>query len=277
MTGLPPAHVPEAFGVSGTPEPAGAAWDDGWIYGDTVISAVPDSSRAAWSAKVLEALAVDGVEVAHPVRTSDGRHVLAGWRARQHRPGRPEPRADEAIVACGRLEEALADVQRPRFLAQSGGDVFDVCDRAAWAEDPIEQLEGLLDPEAVPRGDAAEALAAAGGLIGLRGQLRAEGQLVHGDPVGTLLFDGAAAPLFVDLVPRWHPAGWSRAVAAVDALAWGGADEDLLGRFDHVPDWDGLLARAICNRLFLHAAHPESRPAAWRGLARAAELVRARL
>src|SRR5699024_4648712 len=112
---------------------------------------------------------VDGVEVAHPVRTSDGRHVLAGWRARLHRQGRPEPRADETIVACGRLEEALADVQRPRFLAQGGGDVFDVCDRAAWAEDPIEQLEGLLDPEAVPRGDAAEALAAAGGLIGLRG------------------------------------------------------------------------------------------------------------
>src|SRR5699024_10865731 len=136
-----------------------------------------------------------------------------------HRQGRPEPRADETIVACGRLEEALADVQRPRFLAQGGGDVFDVCDRAAWAEDPIEQLEGLLDPEAVPRGDAAEALAAAGGLIGLRGRLRAEGQLVHGDPVGTLLFDGASAPMFVDLVPRWHPPGWSRAVAAVDALA----------------------------------------------------------
>ena len=152
-----------------------------------------------------------------------------------------------------------------------------MCDRAAWADDPIEQLEGLLDPDAVPRGDAAEALAAAGGLIGLRGQLRGEGRLVHGDPVGTVLYDGSAPPLFVDLVPRWHPAGWTQAVAAVDSLAWGGADEDLLERFDHVPDWDGLLARAICNRLFLHAAHPESRPAAWRGLAWAAELVRARL
>lgn len=78
MTGTPPAHVPEAFGVSGSPEPAGPAWDDGWIYGDVVISAVADSSRAAWSAKLLEMLVVDGVDVAHPVRTSDGRHVLAG-------------------------------------------------------------------------------------------------------------------------------------------------------------------------------------------------------
>lgn len=277
MTRMPPAHVSDAFGASGTPVPAGPAWDDGWIFGDTVISAVADPSRAAWSAKVLESLAVDGAEVAHPVRTSDGRHVLSGWRARQHRPGRPEPRADETIVACGRLEEALADVERPRFLARGGGDVFDVCDRAAWAEDPIAQLEEFLDPDAVPRGDAAEALAAAGGMIGLRGQVRAEGQLEHGDPVGTVLYDGSAPPLFVDLVPRWHPAGWTRAVAAVDAVAWGGADEDLLRRFDHVPHWDGLLARAICNRLFLHAAHPESRPAAWRGLARATEMVRARL
>lgn len=277
MNGMPPAHVPEAFGLSGEPAPAGPAWDDGWIYGDVVLSRVADASRAAWSAKVLEQLAVDGARVAHPVRTSDGRHVLAGWRARLWCPGRPEPRADETMVACGRLEEAMADVARPRFATAGGGDVFDLCDRAAWAGDPIQVLEGLLDPEAVPRADAADALAAAGTLLGLRGEVDAEGQLVHGDAVGTVLYDAGAEPVFVDLVPRWHPAGWSAAVAAVDSIAWGGADEDLLARFDHLPNWDGLLARAICYRLFVHAAHPESRPAAWRGLGRAAELVRARL
>lgn len=255
--------------------PAGAAWDDGWAYGDVVVSAVADSSRAAWAAKVLEVLVVDGMEVAHPIRTTDGRHVLSGWRARQWRSGRLEPRADEAIVAARRLEEAMTDVERPRFLERASGDAFDVCDRAAWAEDPIEQLEGLLDPAAVPRGDAADALAVAGGLLGVRGPLRSEGQLTHGDPVGTVLYDGSAPPALIDLVPRWRPAGWTPALAAVDSLAWGGADEGLLGRFDHVPQWGELLVRAVLYRLFIHAAHPDSRPAAWRGLARAAELVRA--
>lgn len=276
MTTTPPPHVLEGFNVSGLPEPAGPGWDDGWVYGDVVVSPVADSSRASWSAKVCESLAVDGVRVAHPVRSTDGRHVLAGWRARQFAPGRAEARADEALVALLRLEEALADVERPRFLIQPGGGVFDVCDRAAWADDPVTLLEPLLDPDAVPREDAAEALSTAAGLLEKRGELRAEGQLVHGDPVGTLLFDGAAPPIVTDLVPRWHPAGWTAAVAAIDYLAWGGADEDLPARFDHVPNWDGLLVRAVIHRLLLHAVHPDSKPGAWRGLARVAELVRAR-
>ncbi|WP_298088858.1 TIGR02569 family protein [uncultured Corynebacterium sp.] len=284
MTRTPPPHVLEAFGVSGgLPEPAGPAWDDGWVYGEVVVSAVADASRAAWSAKMCESLAVDGVRVAHPVRTSDGRHVLAGWRARQHVPGRPEIRPDETLVACTRLEAALADVERPRFLAQAGTTVFDVCDRAAWADDPVPLLEQILDPGAVPREDEAEALSLAAGLLGLRGELRADGQLVHGDPVGTMVFDGSAPAVVTDLVPRWHPEGWTPAVAAIDYLAWGGADDDLLDRFDHIGAaedagrWNALLTRAIVHRLFLHAVHPDSNVAAWRGLARAAELMKARL
>ncbi|MDT5328005.1 MAG: hypothetical protein QOF25_5157, partial [Mycobacterium sp.] len=42
---------------------------------------VADHARAAWSAKVRETLFVDGVRLARPVRSTDGRYVVAGWRA----------------------------------------------------------------------------------------------------------------------------------------------------------------------------------------------------
>lgn len=278
MTAHPPPHVLEAFGAFGAPEPAGPAWDDGWRYGTVVVSRVADAQRAAWSAKVREVLAVDGAAVTRPVRGTDGRHVIGGWQARHHAPGAPAARPDELIVAMCRLEEALADLARPRFLAGPAEGVFDVCDRAAWAADPAGELERVLDVAAVPRADAAAALGVAAELTGLRGGLDAAGaeQVGHADPLATTVFDGAAAPTVVDLVPCWRPRGWTPALAAVDALSRGGADEALLARFDHLPDWDQLVLRAMLYRLFAHAVHPGAEPAAARGLTRAAELVKAR-
>lgn len=274
MTQLPPNHVLEAFGLSGEPVPAGMSWDLGWRYDSMVLSQVADSARAAWSAKLRETLQIDGIHVARPGRTTDGRHVLSGWQSRHWMPGNCAPRADEILVAAVRIDEALSGISRPQFLVNPDPNVFSVCDRAVWSDNTVAELSMILDPDAIPRPDAAEALTVASSLLRLRGDIAGETQLTHGDVVGTLLFDGATEPVLTDIVPRWRVKGWGAAVAAVDCLAFLGADEDLLARFDHIPEWNELLIRAVCFRLLAHAAFPESKLSSWRGLARAAEIVR---
>lgn len=278
MTNHPPDRVVEGFGAYGEPEPTGPVWDDGVRYGDVVVSQVADAQRAAWSAKVREVLGGYGVTVAKPVRTSDGRHVLGGWQARQWAPGAVSARADEAVVASIRLEEELAGLERPRFLSRSADEPFGICDRAVWAEDPASELERVLDMSSVPTSHAAESLSMAAQLTRLRGELLEDThwQVCHGDPVATMLFDGSVAPVVTDIVPRWAPAGWTPALATVDSLAWGLSDEGLPDRFDHLRNWNQLLVRAVLYRLFVHAVHPDADEGSWAGLARAAELIRSR-
>ena len=143
----PPDHVLAAFGLTGLrPVPLGSSWEGGWRCGEVVLSMVADHARAAWSAKVRETLFVDGVRLARPVRSTDGRYVVAGWRADTFVTGTPEPRHDEVVSAAVRLHEATARLERPRFLTQppsvpwSDVDVFVAADRAAWEDRPLHSL-----------------------------------------------------------------------------------------------------------------------------------------
>ncbi|HNF05099.1 MAG TPA: TIGR02569 family protein, partial [Mycobacterium sp.] len=135
----PPEHVLATFGLKDTePEPLGTGWEGGFKCGEVVLSVIADHARAAWSAKVRETLFIDGVRLARPVRSTDGRYVVSGWRADTFVAGTPEPRHDEVVSAGVRLHEATAKLERPRFLTQapvppwSDVDVFIAADRAAW-------------------------------------------------------------------------------------------------------------------------------------------------
>src|SRR6202047_3485306 len=98
----PPEHVQASFGLTGSrPEPMGAGWEGGWRCGEVVLSMVANHPRAAWSAKARETLFADGVRLARPVRSTDGRYVVAGWRADTYVAGTPEPRHDEVVSAGG--------------------------------------------------------------------------------------------------------------------------------------------------------------------------------
>ena len=132
----PPDHVLAAFGLAGLrPVPLGSSWEGGWRCGEVVLSMVADHARAAWSAKVRETLFVDGIRLARPVRSTDGRYVVAGWRADTFVAGTPEPRHDEVVSAAVRLHEATSKLERPRFLTQppvapwADVDVFIAADR----------------------------------------------------------------------------------------------------------------------------------------------------
>ncbi len=266
-------HVLATFGLrTREPEPLGSVWSRGWRCGDVVLSPVSDHARATWSAGVRETLKVDGVRLARPVRSTDGRWVVSGWTADTFLTGQPEPRHDEVVAVSTRLHAAMAGLSRPRFLnpgapsSEQSVDLFTVADGAAWGERPPSELAGEPDSAAL----FAELAAA-------RMPVHAAPQLVHGDLFGTVLFAGTAAPGVTELTPYWRPAAWASAVAVIDALAWGGADDGLLTRWAHLPEWPQMLLRALLFRLAVHALHPRSTAEAFAGLADAADLVRSRL
>lgn len=276
----PPDHVLAAFGLTGL-RPVELGWgaDGGWRCGEVVLSVVADPARAAWSAKVRETLFVDGVRLARPVRSTDGRYVVAGWRADTFVAGSPEPRHDEVVSAAVRLHEATAKLERPRFLTQPPAvpwtevDVFVAADRAAWEDRPLHSLPpgARVAPGSA---DGQRSIDLVNQLAGLRKPTRAPSQLVNGDLYGTVLFAGTAAPGITDITPYWRPATWAAGVVVVDALAWGEADDGLVERWSSLPEWPQMLLRALMFRLAVHALHPRSTAAVFPGLARTAALVR---
>jgi uncharacterized protein (TIGR02569 family) len=276
----PPEHVLSAFGLSGVePIPLGAAWEGGWRCGEVVLSMVAENARAAWSARVRETLFVDGVRLARPVRSTDGRYVVSGWRADTFVAGQPEPRHDEVVSAAVRLHEATGKLERPRFLTQgptapwADVDVFIAADRAAWEDRPLQSVPAA-SRSASPTADGQRSVELINQLAGLRRPTKSPNQLVDGDLYGTVLFAGAAAPGITDITPYWRPASWAAGVVVVDALSWGEADEGLIDRWNALPEWPQMLLRALMFRLAVHALHPRSTAAAFPGLARTAALVR---
>ena len=276
----PPEHVLATFGVkSGEPELLGAGWEGGWRYGELVLAPITDHARAAWSAKVRETLFVDGLRLARPVRSTDGRYVVSGWRADTFVAGVPEPRDDEVVATGVRLHEATSKLERPRFLTQmpvppwTDVDVFTAADRAAWEDRPLQNLP-LGAPELPESEDRTQATELLGQLAGLRKPTKSPSQLVHGDLYGTVRFAGAAAPGITDITPYWRPASWAAGVIIVDALSWGDADDGLVERWDALPEWPQMLLRALMFRLAVHALHPLSSGETFPGLLRTSALVR---
>lgn len=230
-----------------------------WRCGEVLIRPVRDTALSSWSSGVLDTLTVDGVRIARPLRASDGRWVVAGFSACRYITGSAEPRYHDMVAASLRLHAATASVRRPRLL-DDRDDLIARADAAAWGERAIRlapHTGGALFSRLAER----------------RQQLRLTSQVVHGDLFGTLLFDGDQPPGLLELVPFWRPVEWAAAVIVVDALAWGGATEQLVDQWGHLDAWPQSLLRALLFRLALHAQHPGATAESLRGLEYAAEVV----
>jgi uncharacterized protein (TIGR02569 family) len=255
-----PSHVRTAFGV-GEAEPRPVVWAGrrAWLCGDVLIRPVPDNVVAAWSATVLDGLQVEGLRIARPLRSSDGRWVVGGWSACWYVPGLLEPRHDAVVEASLRLHAATTSVARPRML----DDRDDLLSRSAAGAFGERRL--TLDP--AMGGDLYTRLAE------LRRPIRLVPQVVHPELFGAVLFDPEGMPTLIEMVPCWRPKEWAAAVIVVDALAWGGAEAALLHRWSHLDEWPQALLRALMHRLALHAQHPDASERTFAGLQRAATIV----
>ncbi|MGY2087593.1 TIGR02569 family protein, partial [Nocardia gipuzkoensis] len=259
----------------------GGAGDGGGAAGAAQLVGGGARQRPGCRVKTRETLKVDGLRLARPVRATDGRYVVSGWRADTYLEGAPEPRHDEVVSVSLRLHQATANLERPRFLAQPpvmpwvdvDVDVFVAADRAAWEPVPLRTLRaGGAALSTSP--DGRRSLELIGQLATLRKPVQTPPQLVHGDLFGTVLFAGAHTPGLTDITPYWRPVPWAAGVIVVDALSWGGADDGLLDRWADLPEWPQMLLRAVMFRLAVHALHPRSTPQAFPGLARTADMVR---
>lgn len=254
----PPPHVCAAFGARGeAPEPmeGGVAW----CCADLVLKPAADAAEAAWVAQTLDPLEPEDVRVARPVRSTDGRWVVAGWSATHNIGGRPEPRHDEVVAMSLRLHAATSGLPRPRFLDHRK-DIYSLADRMAWGEEEF----GL---RADNGGRLYDVLAAS------RRKMNIRPQIVHGDLFGNVLFAGNAPPGLIDFTPYWRPAEWAAAVAVIDALAWGGSDPAIVERWSHLSEWPQALLRALLFRLALHALHPRATTRSLAGLEYASQMV----
>jgi uncharacterized protein (TIGR02569 family) len=255
-----PQHVRTAFGV-GESEPRPVVWAGrrAWHCGDVLVRPVADNAVAAWSARVLEGLEVEGLRLARPIRSSDGRWVVAGWAASRFVAGTIEPRHDAVVEVATRLHAATAALPRPRLL----DDRDDLLTRSAAGAFGERRL--ALDP--AKGGELYTALTT------YRRPVRSAPQVVHPELFGAVLFDHDGRPALIELTPAWRPKEWAAAVVVVDALAWGGADDELMKRWARLSEWPQMLLRALLYRLALHAQHPEASARTLAGLDRVARLV----
>ncbi|MTD13664.1 TIGR02569 family protein [Nakamurella sp. YIM 132087] len=264
-----PAHVVAAFGaVVGTvdPEPVEVGRGHGFRVGDVVFTKVENTAESSWLAGTLEQLRVSTIRIARPVRASDGRWVVAGWSAQRVVSGRPEPRYGEIVSASLELHEALAAVPEPRFLRQRT-DLESAAERLAWGD------AGRFAVE-LPAGHGARLF---DDLAAGRHEVDLRPQVVHGDMFGNVLFAGSAPPAVVDIAPFWRPASWAAAVIVVDALSWGDASTELLGEWEHLPEWPQMVRRALLYRLAVSLLHPRTTPASLVQILSAVEVIRPHL
>lgn len=255
-TERPPERVLTAFGVEAEPERLPGS-STVWRCGAVVFKPVTDRARAVWLARVLHQVEAPDLRIARPIWSTDGRWIVGGWTASRYLRGDPQYRADDIVATAIRLAQALTPMPRPSFQRD---DINALAERIAWeeAEVPIDENKG---------GRWFEVLAVA------RRQVRLPNQVVPGNLFGSTLFDDEAPPGIVDFDPYFRPAEWGAAIAAVDAVSWGGADTGLLHRWTHLPEWPQLLLRALLFRLAGHALNPNSTASALDGLRCAAAAV----
>ncbi len=263
VSSQPPAHVLAAFGAgSAVPEQLPGGRGLAFRCADMVLKPVDSTAEASWVAATFEQLRVSGVRVARPVRSSDGRWVVAGWCAQRFVSGRVEPRYGEIIETSLTLHQSLAGVAQPRYL-RDRDDLYSWADRLAWGE----QVSRRWD---LPDGHGARLFA---DLSASRTSVELPDQVVHGDMFGNVLFAGTAPPAVIDITPYWRPAAWAAAVIAIDAMSWGGAPTDLLQEWAHLPDWPQMLLRALLFRLAVSLIHPRSTPSSLVEMLSAAEII----
>lgn len=247
-----PLHVRDVFHAdAGEPQAMGVAWDYGWRVGNIVFSQVVHPDRAAWSARVREKLDPQGLRIVRPLTSTDGRYVSAGWRANSFVEGVPARRGDETVAAALRLDDVLKNVEVSDSLIDvDRSDLFSVADHLAWSENPA----SFVFDDALPAHEAVAPLVTK--LSRFYRPIDAPRQVCHADMFATTIYSGTQAPAVTDLVGCARPYGYTAALAIVDLLVAEAQDEGVMRRFEHIPNLDQLLLRALNYRLFVHALHP---------------------
>lgn len=249
----PPAHVLAAFDATAAPEPLGGGQGEAWRSANVILKPLDWSMSPAeleWQGAVLAAVREHGFRIPRLRRAKDGSALVDGWCAWAYVEGRHEDGRWAEVIAVGeRFHAALEGVPRPALL-DARTDHWAIGDRVAWGELPAEEF---ADVKHVAR------------LVAALEPVDAPSQLVHGDLTGNVLFAPGLPPAVIDFSPYWRPTAFASAIVVGDALAWEGADENLLAAVEHIASFPQFLLRALIYRIVVDAlfrADEPSRPEA---------------
>lgn len=219
----------------------------------SIVVKPADTSEAilAWQAETLTKISDDGLRLALPRCSLDGRFVVDGWIASTFCSGGHERGRWLDIIAAGeRLHAALAGVSCPGFVL-ARDDPWSIADRAAWGEVPLTPY--LRAPHVVR-------------LASRLAPVSAPTQVVHGDLTGNVLFADPLPPAVIDLSMYCRPTAYASAIVVADALAWEGATPADLERAISTSGFGQFLARALLFRIvadWLVDPHSEVRASAY--------------
>lgn len=248
---LPPSQVLDAFGLTGPLVPLSGGQRTTWRVGDAVLKRLDtDPSVIQWQSMVLSRLTGrDDFRVSSPLQTVDGRWSAHGWTAWQYQPGEHVAERWHDIIDVGqRLHRSLTTVPEPEFLRRRT-DRWSVGDKVAWGDISANKFADI---------NHLSTLAAA-----LR-PVNNHRQLIHGDLTSNVLFHDALPPLVIDLSVYWRPPSFASAIVIADALAFEGADEDIVEPLRKTPDFAQYLLRALIYRIVADhfAGTQQQRPSA---------------
>ncbi|MEX3505056.1 hypothetical protein [Corynebacterium sp. LK2510] len=210
-----PDHVLATFQLDNdAPVPVGAAWDNGLRFGRIVVSRA--NPTAAWSAKLRYRLSIDGLLVARPVRSTDGRFVVSGFKANEFAEGAVTSRVDEVMAAAMAFDRAMVGVATP---ALERTDRWAEAENIAWRDVEHASFPGPW-------------------------------QVGHADFFHSCVFAGSLPPLMTDIVPtsQPRPVGYTAALAMVDGLLSRSVDEAVVQRWAHISALPELALRALDYR-----------------------------
>jgi uncharacterized protein (TIGR02569 family) len=225
----PPDSVLDAWGATDA-QPLGGGQGEAYRAGGLVLKPTTEPTQMEWLAATLDQLESDcGIRIVRPARSVTGRWVVDGWSAWRWLDGHHRAGAwDEVLDVSGRFHDAVGGV--PWSPAMAASHRWAIADRVAWGEQ---------NAELPPRVRS---------LLARRQPIDAPCQLVHADLGGNVLFHESLPPAVLDVSPYWRPRGYAAAVIVADAVAWGGAADDLVERLLR-HQGDQLLLRAVVFRV----------------------------
>lgn len=242
-----------AFGAEAGPVRLPGGEGTTWRAGEIVLKPAGDPRTLRWTADLYLALDNDphaGFRVPRPLAQASGDWLAPDssggfWAAWQLVPGETpdwagvSPCWPALIAASEAFHAALAGHPAPPWRGRDGSP-WTQADQVAWGE---------RDPAPYLASAPADLAGQVRSLLAALRPVRLPAQLMHGDLGGNVLFAGGEPPAVIDFSPYWRPAGLALAIAAVDALAWGGAHPAILDLLAAEPGLDQLLARALAGRL----------------------------
>ena len=246
----PPATVLKGFGARSPAVRLDGGQGGTFRAGGIVLKPAGFEPEAELTADLFSRLEGPGFRVPRPVRAGDGRYVHGGWSAWEYvdarDAGRNGGRWPETIAACRAFHAALEGESPGPWQAVLARrtDPWAAADRIAFGEVATEALLPI-------RAHIAR-------LAAIPAPPARPSQLVHGDFTANVLFADGQPPCVIDFSPYWRPAEFALGVVVADAIAWGGAGEDILQLCADVPKFPLWLARATLRRAWELDQHARS-------------------